>query len=78
MEKEKYKFSESEECYHCINKYNIPGNHHVGCSKFCAGNTFNEHGIRMGWVINFEKFGISCFDPIWKETHCKHFKEKEV
>lgn len=75
-ENTKPKYKENEECYHCVNKYNIPGNAHIGCRKFCAGNKFNEYGIHMGWVINMVSFGISCFDPVWKETHCSFFKEK--
>lgn len=75
-ENTKPKYKENEECYHCVNKYKIPGNAHIGCRKFCAGNKFNEYGIHMGWVINVESFGISCFDPVWKETHCELFEER--
>lgn len=75
--KQKKEYKVSEECYHCKYKYNIPGNAHIGCRKYCEGNTFASYGIANGWVINIPTLGISCFDPIWKDTKCPHFEEKE-
>lgn len=70
------KYGINEECYHCAEKYNISGNTHIGCRKYCQGVKFKSHGIRNGWVINLPFLELSCFDPTWKETYCHNFNEK--
>lgn len=70
-------YKKEEECYYCKHKYNIPGNAHIGCRKFGAENVFASYGIANGWVVNIPSLGISCFDPIWKETFCTQFEEQE-
>lgn len=71
------KYNEHMECYHCKHKYNIPGDAHIGCKKYCAGNTFSQWGVSNGWVIIFPMLEICCYDPAWKMTFCEHFEEKE-
>lgn len=68
-------YKANEECYHCKFKYNIPGDVHIGCHKYCEGNTFS--GIANGWVINIPSLEISRFNPVWKDTRCPHFEEKK-
>lgn len=75
--KNEAKYNKMNECYFCKQKYNIPGNAHIGCRKFGADNIFNNYGVANGWVINIPSLGISCFDPIWKETFCTQFEEQE-
>lgn len=70
--------NEHNECYYCKYMYRIPGDAHIGCKKFCGGNKFNAHGIRCGWVVIMPMLDLCNFDPIWKETMCPNFEEKQI
>lgn len=65
------------ECYHCKHMYHIPGDCHIGCTKFCEGNKFNPYGVKCGWVMIIPMLDICNFSPIWKETMCPNFEERE-
>lgn len=69
-------YNERNECYHCANMRRIPGDAHIGCSIHCMGNKFDSYGIAMGWAILLPEMDFSCFDPTWKLTKCKYFKER--
>jgi len=58
------------ECYHCKNKRNNPGDCHIRCSKPDRTMTGAVHGIRNGWF--FYPFN---FDPCWKTKLCDNFEE---
>ena len=60
------------ECYHCANKREVPGNAHIKCVKPDADMIGNKHGIINGWFMY-----PLLFDPVWKETMCKNFENHE-
>lgn len=63
----------TSECWKCEFRRDIPGNCHIGCANPDPSMKGNAHGIRSGWF-----FYPLCFDPVWKESLCKNFKEKAV
>lgn len=59
-------------CHQCKNKYPVPGNTHIGCSKPDPTVKGDLHGVNNGWFV----YPI-LFDPVWMITQCRHFEEKE-
>lgn len=63
--------TERNECWFCRNRYPIPGNCHIGCSKPDPDMTGEEYGIRNNWFSY-----PYCFDPVWKTKLCCNFEQE--
>jgi len=60
------------ECYSCVHKRAVTGSAHIQCLKPDADMKGYQHGINNGWFHY-----PSLYDPIWKETKCKNYENRE-
>jgi len=57
------------DCYHCINKRNVPGDCHIQCAKPDPEMTGSPYGIKHGWFHY-----PSVFDPVWMTKECVNYE----
>lgn len=55
-------------CGICKHARQTMASHHLLCSKPCVSNTFNNHGVKMGWAM----YPVD-FDPVWRTSECPNF-----
>jgi hypothetical protein len=60
----------TESCYECINKIDIPGDAHIGCNNPDPTMTGHPIGIERRWFL----YPFN-FDPIWMTKKCANFKK---
>lgn len=70
---EEYKRNMRNECYHCKNRREVPGNAHIRCNNPDPNMRGDSHGIRNGWFMY-----PLLFDPVWKERSCNNYEHDEA